>query len=101
MEETDLPAAESQNQEPSSDQQPMPEAEIVKKRSRKRNIIIFSVVTALNVALLVLLWTQLLTPASGQNSVKFSNATTGDVDSPLLGKTAPDFTLTLLNGASS
>ena len=69
-----------------------------KKRSRKRNITIFVVVSVLNVALLVLLWTQLTTPAS-QASTSSSAAAVGDVTSPLLGKAAPNLTLVKPNGS--
>ena len=64
-----------------------------KKGSRKRSIIIFSAVTLINVALLVFLWTQLLTPA--QTTPHGSNqANTND---PLIGHSAPNFTLEALN----
>lgn len=63
-----------------------------RKRSRKRSIIIFTVVSLLNVGLLTLLWTQLLTPAQQSSS----SSTPGD---PLIGATAPNFTLTVLNGS--
>ncbi len=66
------------------------------KRSRKRNITIFAVVSVLNVALLVLLWTQLTTPASQTSS---TSARVGDVSSPLVGKSAPDLTLVKPNGS--
>jgi cytochrome c biogenesis protein CcmG/thiol:disulfide interchange protein DsbE len=74
---------------------------VLRKRSRKRNIIIFVVVSALNIALLALLANQLLTPAQSQNQGQpgalASNADSlGDVSSPLLGKMAPDFTLSTL-----
>lgn len=69
---------------------------IQKKHSRKRNITIFAVVSLLNVALLVLLWTQLTTPAHQSSS---NSATVGDVTSPLLGKAAPDLTLIVPNGS--
>ena len=36
---------------------------VQKKRSRKRNITVFVIVSVLNDALLVLLWTQLTTPS--------------------------------------
>src|SRR2546423_6397859 len=68
-----------------------------KPRSRKRSIITFVVVSLLNVGLLILLWTQLLTPRSGPPQAN-SSSTIGFVSSPLLGKTAPDFTLSVLNG---
>jgi len=69
---------------------------VQKKRSRKRNITIFVVVTVLNIALLVLLWTQLTTPVSQSSR---SAATVGDVNSPLLGKAAPDLILVKPNGS--
>lgn len=69
---------------------------VQKKRSRKRNITIVAVVSVLNVALLLLLWTQLTTPAHQSSS---SSATAGDVSSPLLGKAAPDLTLIKPNGS--
>jgi cytochrome c biogenesis protein CcmG/thiol:disulfide interchange protein DsbE len=58
---------------------------------RKRSIIIFSIVSAINVGLLIFLWTQLLTPAQlvGQNS------------DPLIGHAAPNFTLSLLSSHSN
>lgn len=72
------------------------------KRSRKRSVTIFIVISLLNVGLLALLWTQLITPAhtsqipaSGSTS---NGAISGNYNSPLLGKPAPDFTLPLLNG---
>jgi cytochrome c biogenesis protein CcmG/thiol:disulfide interchange protein DsbE len=66
--------------------------------SRKRSITIFIVVSLLNVGLLALLWSQLLTPA--QNSPN-ANSNQGSVDGrndPLVGKPAPSFTLAMLNG---
>ncbi|GAC1686247.1 MAG: hypothetical protein PVS3B3_07600 [Ktedonobacteraceae bacterium] len=69
---------------------------VQKKRSRKRNITIFAVVSVLNVALLVLLWTQLTTPASQSHN---SAATVGEISSPLLGKAAPNLTLVKPNGS--
>ncbi len=63
---------------------------VQKKRSRKRNITVFAIVSVLNVALLVLLWTQLTTPSSQSST---SSTIVGDVNSPLLGKAAPDLTL--------
>jgi len=68
-----------------------------KSHSRKRSIMIFVIVSLLNVGLLVVLWTQLLTPRSGQSQVE-NSSTVGFVSSPLLGKPAPDFTLPVLNG---
>ncbi len=78
-----------------SENQPLEaSAEIVrpptrKHRSRKRSIIIFTVVSLLNVGLLALLWVWLLTPAQSNNSQN----TPAD---PLLGHQAPGFTLPLL-----
>ena len=68
-----------------------------KLRSHKRSIITFVIVSLLNVGLLILLWTQLLTPRSGQPQGD-SSSTVGFVSSPLLGKPAPDFALPVLNG---
>jgi cytochrome c biogenesis protein CcmG, thiol:disulfide interchange protein DsbE len=64
-----------------------------RKRSRKRSIIIFSVVTLLNVALLAFLWTQLLTPA--QTTTQSSSQ--ANASDPLIGHPAPNFTLDALN----
>ena len=69
-----------------------------KQHSRKRSIIIFVIVSLLNVGLLIVLWTQMLTPRSDQSQVENSSSNTGFVSSPLLGKPAPDFTLPILNG---
>lgn len=60
-----------------------------KHNPRKRRIITFVVISLLNVGLLALLWSQLLTPAPGQNNANASD--------PLLGKPAPDFTLAALS----
>lgn len=68
-----------------------------KRRSRKRSIVTFVIVSLLNVGLLIVLWTQLLTPRSDQSQVE-NSSTVGFVSSPLLGKPAPDFTLPILNG---
>jgi len=70
------------------------------RRSRKRSITIFVIVSILNVALLTLLWTQLLTPASNMSSSN-SGTMLGDTSSPLIGKTAPDFMLKTLKGNST
>lgn len=56
------------------------------RRSRKRSILIFSIVSLLNAGLLTLLWVQLLTPVQSGSSQNTS------VD-PLLGRQAPGFTL--------
>ncbi len=79
------------------DQTPQPE--IVKKSSRKRSITIFIVVSIINAALLILLWTQLLTPATGLPRASTDGTSSlGDISSPLIGKPAPDFTLKTMNG---
>jgi cytochrome c biogenesis protein CcmG, thiol:disulfide interchange protein DsbE len=65
-------------------QQPAPR----KSSARKRNIIIFVVVSILNVGLLALLFTQLLTPAQ--------SGTLASAD-PMIGRLAPNFTLSTLN----
>ena len=62
-----------------------------RKDRRKRSIIIFVVVSLLNIGLLALLWTQLLTPA---RSLTAGRTTTVD---PLVGHPAPAFTLAALN----
>lgn len=62
-----------------------------RKNRRKRSIIIFVVVSLLNIGLLALLWTQLLTPAQ---SLTAGRTTTVD---PLVGHPAPAFTLAALN----
>ncbi len=61
-----------------------------KQRSRKRSIIVFAVVSVLNVGLLALLWTQLLTPT-----------TSSKPSDPLVGHSAPNFTLSLLSANQS
>ena len=65
-----------------------------RKSSRKRSITIFIVVSLLNVALLGLLWSQLLTPAHNTNTSQAGV-------SPLVGKPAPDFTLAALSTHSA
>jgi cytochrome c biogenesis protein CcmG/thiol:disulfide interchange protein DsbE len=65
-----------------------------RKSSRKRSILIFTVVSLLNVGLLALLWTQLLTPAQPSSSQSASS-------DPLIGHAAPNFTLTVLNSGQS
>ncbi len=67
------------------------ESELVRRRARKRRIIVFVVVSMLNVALLALLLTQLLTPRSDQTQDTSSGL--GDVASPHIGQPVPDFTL--------
>ncbi len=64
-------------------------------RSRRRSITIFVVVSLLNAGLLILLWTQLLTPA------RQSNTATSDLPSSnaLVNHAAPGFTLSVLSGS--
>lgn len=69
------------------DQAPIPEPTPRSKNRPKRSIAIFIVVSLLNVGLLALLWTLLLTPAK--------NATPASSD-PLIGQAAPNFTLAAL-----
>lgn len=59
-----------------------------RKHTRKRSIVIFTVVSLLNIGLLALLWTQLLTPAHPSTT-----QSTVPASDPLIGATAPDFTL--------
>jgi len=77
--------------------EPMSAPEVIQRRSRKRSIIVFVTVCVLSAALLVLMATQLLTPASNANQADTTTnnaaAVVGDVHSPLLGKPMPDFTL--------
>jgi len=58
------------------------------RKKRKRRIVIFCVVSLLNVGLLALLLTQLLTPA------------THSVSDPLIGHPAPNFSLVMLHSDS-
>ena len=62
--------------------------ESAQKNRRKRRIVVFCVVSLLNVGLLALILTQLLTPA------------THSVTDPLVGHPAPNFTLVLLHADS-
>ncbi|GAC1378379.1 MAG: hypothetical protein PVS3B1_13240 [Ktedonobacteraceae bacterium] len=76
------------------------EPEIVRKHSRKRSIIIFVVVSLLNVGLLAVLWTQLLTPRASAPQSPNDPSIVGFISSPLVGKPAPDFKLPTLNGSA-
>jgi cytochrome c biogenesis protein CcmG/thiol:disulfide interchange protein DsbE len=68
-----------------------------RKSTRKRSIMIFGIVSLVNVALLALLWSQLLTPA--QNVSQGQAQTVQQFFSgPLVGKAAPDFSLSELGG---
>jgi len=61
-----------------------PVQESVRKHKRRRRMVIFCVVSLVNVGLLALILTQLLTPA------------THSVSDPLVGHPAPDFSLVML-----
>jgi len=74
---------ENENQAPA----PAP----ARKNRRRRSIVIFVVVSLINVGLLALLWTQLLTPAQGPAAGKTT------ITDPLIGHPAPSFTLAALN----
>jgi cytochrome c biogenesis protein CcmG, thiol:disulfide interchange protein DsbE len=70
-------------------------------RSHKRRTTTFVAICILNIVLLVIFCTQLLTPAHNQNQagVNTSSSGLGDISSPLIGRSAPDFTLPVLNGS--
>ena len=78
---------ETQKRMEVEDQAPIPEPAPKSKNRSKRSITIFIVVSLLNVGLLALLWTLLLTPAK--------NVTPASSD-PLIGHAAPNFTLAAL-----
>jgi cytochrome c biogenesis protein CcmG/thiol:disulfide interchange protein DsbE len=61
-----------------------------KRRTRRRRMLIFIAVSLLNAGLLALLASQLLVPAQNQGQ-------TGTSSSPLIGRPAPDFTLSALS----
>lgn len=67
----------------------MPVPEAVGKRKRGRKLLIFGAITLINVGLLIVLVTQLLTPASQANA------------DPLIGHPAPTFALTTLSSQVS
>ena len=82
-------------------QEPVAKPEVVRKHSRKRSVTIFVVVSLLNVGLLVILWTQLLTPrASAPQQLTNDPSIVGFISSPLIGQHAPDFKLSTLNGSA-
>jgi cytochrome c biogenesis protein CcmG, thiol:disulfide interchange protein DsbE len=70
---------------------------VASKKGRRKHMLVFIVISVVNVALLVLLATQLLTPVHNTTDIKTDNSVVlGDVTSPLIGKPAPDFTLSAL-----
>ncbi|WP_069803586.1 TlpA family protein disulfide reductase [Thermogemmatispora onikobensis] len=69
------------------------------RRRRKRSIAIFVVVSLLNVALLAVLWSQLLTPAPGQKTS--GGSAPAGFSGPMVGKMAPGFRLPLLAPGTS
>jgi cytochrome c biogenesis protein CcmG/thiol:disulfide interchange protein DsbE len=84
--------------------QPHSEPAILKRNhSRKRNIAFFIAVSILNAALLILLWTQLLTPAQSPIHPTYNHNSTisSTINSPLVGKPAPDFTLETLTSTKA
>src|SRR6266496_5889427 len=64
-----------------------------KKRKRKRRIIVFIAAILLNAGLLALLGSELLTPAQNQSHSGSAQSSS----SPLIGHSAPDFTLAALS----
>ena len=81
--------------------EPAVKSEVIQQRSRKRSITIFVIVSLLNVGLLVILWTQLLTPrASAPQQLANDPSIIGFISSPLIGQPAPDFKLSTLNGSA-
>ncbi len=65
------------------------------RSSRRRSVTIFIVVSLINAGLLILLWSQLLTPAHQ------ASTSTSDIPSSnaLVGQPAPNFALSVLSGA--
>lgn len=73
-----------------------------RKKSSRKHITLFIVISVVNVALLALLATQLLTPVHNKSDIQVDNTTVlGDVTSPLIGQPAPDFTLSTLGNNAS
>ncbi|GCE25897.1 alkyl hydroperoxide reductase [Dictyobacter alpinus] len=74
---------------------------ITNPKSRKRSVVVFVVTNILIIGALVLLWTQLTTPVSKSNATHSPDDTlisAGDAPSPLIGKAAPTFALSTING---
>jgi len=75
---------------------------VANKKGTRKHITLFIIISVVNVALLILLATQLLTPVHNQSDVQTDNTTVlGDVTSPLIGKPAPDFTLSTLGNGTN
>lgn len=94
--ENTLPVTESTPPEDTSPGEGPAEKETVgrRKSASRRRIMIAIVVSLINVGLLTLLWSQLLTPAQNQTN---SGSSGNDQSSPLIGHPAPDFTLPVLS----
>ncbi len=74
------------------------------KTLRKRSTITFIMICVVNVTLLALFWTQVMTPAPGKQHTGTSTGSAyglEDANSPLLGKSAPNFSLPLLSPSSN
>lgn len=69
--------------------EPIPDQISAGQKKRKRTILIFCAVSAFNIALFALFWTQLLTPAAHP------------APAPLVGQPAPNFSLAMLHPSSS
>ena len=72
-------------------------SEVIEKHLRRRNKKLVIVISLLNVGLLVLLWILITTPNTVAQHSSNDPSLVGDVPSPLIGKSAPDFTLPMLN----
>jgi cytochrome c biogenesis protein CcmG/thiol:disulfide interchange protein DsbE len=75
-----------------------------RNRPHKRNVTTFVIICILNLTLLALIWTLLLTPAQNQPSLAVTTrsiSNLGDINSPLIGKPAPDFTLPVLSASAN
>ncbi|MBV9228877.1 MAG: TlpA family protein disulfide reductase [Chloroflexi bacterium] len=82
---------------------PPPQEAVAGKKNSRKHMTLFIIISVVNVALLILLATQLLTPVHNQSDIKTADNITGmgDVTSPLIGKSAPDFTLSTLGNNAS
>lgn len=102
----EIKATTNDSVEPQGPLGPVAQSEILHKRSRKRSIAIFMIVSLLNIGLVVMLWTQLMTPAPAPGAVAGPTHSVDDpsivgfISSPLIGKPVPDFKLATLNGSA-